>query len=44
MGKLAEVLRALQRARSELGSAAAPTPVELSVPEDLRQAVDEDRA
>ena len=42
MGKLGELLRGLQRARSSLGSAAAPSPVELPVPEDLRQAVEEE--
>ena len=35
MGRLGELLRGLQRARSSLGSAAAPSPVELPVPEDL---------
>ena len=42
MGRLGELLRGLQRARSSLGSAAAPSPVELPVPEDLRQAVEEE--
>ncbi|WP_156390919.1 MULTISPECIES: hypothetical protein [unclassified Nocardioides] len=42
MGKLAELLRGWQRGRAPFGSAAAPQPVELDVPVELRRAVDEE--
>ncbi|GAA1765733.1 hypothetical protein GCM10009795_010380 [Nocardioides hankookensis] len=42
MGKLSELLRGWQRGRAAYGSAAAPQPFELDVPDDLRRAVDDE--
>lgn len=42
MAQLAELLRGWQRGRAPYGSAAAPQPVELDVPVELRRAVNED--
>jgi hypothetical protein len=42
MGKLGELLKGWQRGRAPYGSAAAPQPLDLPVPEELRRAVDEE--
>jgi uncharacterized protein YdeI (YjbR/CyaY-like superfamily) len=44
MGKLGELLKGWQRGRASYGSAAAPQPLELDVPDELRRAVDEEDA
>jgi len=42
MGKLGELLKGWQRGRAPFGSAAAPQPFDLQVPDELRRAVDEE--